>query len=126
MADEGRALTPIELLAKRELKREFVTIPNTDGGGIWIQEMDGARFDEYQTGFFGMSDADPEKRVAALRNIRAKLIALTAINEDGSMMFDSDEDTISAIGSLPASIVGLLWEAGQRLSGLDKVEVKKT
>ena len=52
-----------------------------------------------------------------LRNVRAQVVALLAVNEDGTRMFtDSDAD---AIGELDSDSVQAIVDAGFKLNGLN-------
>jgi hypothetical protein len=52
-----------------------------------------------------------------LRNVRAQVVALLAVNEDGTRMFtDNDAD---AIGELDSDSVQAIVDAGFKLNGLN-------
>ncbi len=58
-----------------------------------------------------------------LRNIRAKLVALTVVDEDGNRIF-SDEDA-EALGKKSAAALDRIFAVAQRLSGLRPEDVEE-
>jgi hypothetical protein len=58
-----------------------------------------------------------------LKNIRAKLVALTVVDEEGNRIF-SDSDA-SALGKKSAAALDRVFEVAQRLSGLRPEDVEE-
>lgn len=127
---EQRALSAKEFFEMGELKKEFVPLDD-NGGGIWIQELDGAKYDEYIAYYSNQSakarDASSDAAAASyLSKMRARLIAFSAITPEGEPLFPVDDDHVDAIAAMPASLLNRLWAVANRLSGFDAEVVKKT
>jgi hypothetical protein len=105
------ALTREEILAKRNV-RQRVPVEVPGWGTIHVAKFtarDRDRFEEIVTGGI------PGK--VNLRNVRAQVVALLAVNEDGTRLFeDGDAD---AIGELDSDAVQAVMDAGFRLNGLN-------
>jgi hypothetical protein len=105
------ALTREEILAKRNV-RQRVPVEVPGWGTIHVAKFtarDRDRFEEIVTGGI------PGK--VNLRNVRAQVVALLAVNEDGTRLFeDGDAD---AIGELDSDAVQAVVDAGFRLNGLN-------
>jgi hypothetical protein len=104
-------LTREDILAKRSVRQRVpVVVPGW--GTIHVAKFtarDRDRFEEIVTGGI------PGK--VNLRNVRAQVVTLLAVNEDGTRMFqDGDAD---AIGELDSDSVQMIIDAGFRLNGLN-------
>lgn len=104
------ALTREEILAKRNVRpRVAVDVPGW--GTVHVAKFtarDRDRFEEIVTG------GVPGK--VNLRNVRAQVVTLLAVNEDGTPLFneaDADE-----IGKLDSDAVQAIVDAGFKLNGL--------
>lgn len=106
------ALTREEILAKRSV-RQRVPVEVPGWGTLYVAKFtarDRDRFEEIVTGGI------PGK--VNLRNVRAQVMTLFAVNEDGTPMFteaDADE-----IGKLDSEAVQAVIDAGFELNGLNK------
>lgn len=105
------ALTREEILAKRSVRqREPVEVPGW--GTVHVAKFtarDRDRFEEIVTG--GVVGK------VNLRNVRAQLVPLFVVNEDGTPMFtDADSDEI---GALDSDAVQVIIDAGFRINGLN-------
>lgn len=105
------ALTREEILAKRNV-RQRVPVEVPGFGTLHVAKFtarDRDRFEEIVTGGI------PGK--VNLRNVRAQVATLLAVNEDGTRLFqDSDAD---AIGELDSDAVQAIIDAGFKLNGLN-------
>lgn len=105
------ALTREEILAKRNV-RPRTPVEVLGLGTVYVAKFtsrDRDRFEEIVTGGI------PGK--VNLRNVRAQVVALLAVNEDGTRMFtDNDAD---AIGELDSDSVQAIVDAGFKLNGLN-------
>jgi hypothetical protein len=101
------------VLAAQDLKTEIVAVPEW-GGDVTVRTMTGSDRDAFEASMVTV-DADG-KRTPNLINMRAKLVALTMVGEDGKPMFD-----ISEIGHLTgksAAALDRVFEVAQRLNGM--------
>jgi hypothetical protein len=105
------ALTREEILAKRSV-RQRVPVEVPGWGTLHVARFtarDRDRFEEIVTGGI------PGK--VNLKNVRAQVVTLLAVNEDGTRLFeDGDAD---AIGELDSDAVQAIVDAGFKLNGLN-------
>jgi hypothetical protein len=88
-----------------KFKEERVALP--DGEAI-IRELSASKRDAYEQGMVRTVDG---KREADLTNMRAKLVALCWVNEDGQ-----PKHTAQEVGDEPASYVEPMYLAAQRVN----------
>src|SRR5690606_32045842 len=107
------------LLAAEALPRELVEVPEW-GGAVYVRALTGA--DRAQ---FEASIVEQRGRAAPLhlKQIRAKLVALTVVGEDGQRIFADDD--VAALGGKSAAALDRLFAVAQRLSGLSKEDVEE-
>jgi hypothetical protein len=105
------ALTRDQILAKRNV-RERAPVEVPGWGTIYVAKFtarDRDRFEEIVTGGI------PGK--VNLRNVRAQVVTLLAVDEDGVRLFqDGDAE---AIGELDSDAVQAIVDAGFKLNGLN-------
>lgn len=106
-----KALTREMILAASTLKRDTVTVPEW-GGTIVVQEWSGAQRDAWEASLL-RSSTDAGSRYS---NLRARMVAVSVINEDGSPVFT--ESDVEALGRLSASALERVAAVVQRLNGL--------
>lgn len=110
-------LTKEQILAADDLKRERVEVPEW-GGHLFVGTITGAARDEFETVIFEPNKSPRER----LRNIRARLVALTAVDEEGNLLF-SQED-VEALGKKSAGVLDRVFSVAQRLNGLSKEDAE--
>jgi hypothetical protein len=111
------ALSKDRLLAATTLPREVVPVPELDGDVI-VQGMSGADRDAFEASMFRQKG---KTRELQMQNLRARLVALCVVDEDGARMFRDDE--AAALGQIRADILDRLFAVAQRLSGLREQDV---
>lgn len=107
------------IFAQNDRKYEDVAVPEW-GGTVRVRSLSGEERDAYEA---SMVHQVGNKAKANLRNMRAKLVALSAVKEDGSPMFDQGD--VMRLGQANAAALDKLFAAAQRLSGLDDDDVKE-
>jgi hypothetical protein len=110
------SLTREFLLERRELPRRQVDLSEFFGPGscVYVRELSGAERDQYEARL-----TDPKlPREQALRNARALLVALAAVDEQGGRIF-GDTDVVE-LGRQSARMLDKVWAAARKLSGLDR------
>lgn len=114
-----KKLSKAEILDALDLKTEIVEVPEW-GGAVTVRTMTGADRDAFEEQLVRVGPDG--KREPDLRNMRAKLVALTVIDENGDRMFN--EDDIRALTAKSAAALARVADAAQRLNGLgaDSVE----
>lgn len=108
-----------QILGADDRTYEIVTCPEW-GGDVRLRSLTGSERDEWENSLVRQVG---NKRTLSVRNMRAKLIALSAVDADGQPLF-TPADVIK-LGSKNAAPLDRLFEACQRLSGLSDEDVKE-
>lgn len=112
-----------QILAKRDLPRERVHVPEW-GGDVFVREMTGAERDDFvgSTVKRGKGAGAGEVEVD-ISHVSAKLVIRTACDEHGTALFTPKD--LLAVSGLSSSILHRLSTVARRLSGLDDEEPSK-
>lgn len=115
----SKFLTRDAILKAQDLPTEVVEIPEWNGAVI-VRGLTGAERDAFEQSIVETRGKNTRMN---LRNIRAKLVALTVVDEDGNRIF-SDEDA-EALGKKSAAALDRVFAVAQRLSGLRPEDVEE-
>jgi hypothetical protein len=110
-------LTRDAILAAATLPTEDVEVKAL-GGSVTIRGLSAVERDSFEKSMFVTKGKSREFNLA---NVRARLVALCAVDEAGARLF-SDEDVV-ALGQVRADVVDKLFTTAQRLSGLRDEDV---
>lgn len=105
------------LLAARQRPTETVPVPEL-GGDVVLRGLSGRERDAFEESLFVQKGKKRERNMA---NVRARLVALCAVDDQGSRLF-TDAD-VELIGEMRADVVDRLFDVAQRLSGLREQDV---
>lgn len=111
------------ILSNKTLRRQTVSVPEW-GGEVIVRELMANEGDIYEAAFLHMRDNNNGKE--KLDGMRAKIVAMACINEDGSQMFT--EADVAELGKLSRVALDRVATAASRLSGYTKDsedEIKK-
>lgn len=108
-----------QILGADDRTYEVVSTPEW-GGEVRLRSLTGSERDEWENSLVRQVG---KKQVANMRNARAKLIALSAVDGDGQPLFTSGD--VIKLGSKNAAPLDRLFEACQRLSGISDEDVKE-
>jgi len=101
--------------------REYEVVPCPEWGGeVRLRSLTGAERDAYEQ---SLVQTRGKSREMNLRNARAKLVALCAVDESGKRLF-TDAD-VNALGKKNAKPLDRLFDAARRLSGLSGDDVDR-
>ena len=98
---------------------ELVEVPEW-GGAVYVRALTGAERDQFEASIVEQRGRDVRMN---MRNIRAKLVALTVVDEDGQRIFTDDD--VAALGGKSAAALDRLFAVAQRLSGLSMEDVEE-
>ena len=112
-------LTREQILQADDLKTESVEVVEW-GGMVLMRGLTGTERDALEG---SMIEIRGKSRQLKLENIRAKLVAMTIVDEAGKRLF-SDED-VRELGHKSASALQRVFEVAQRLSGLRAEDVEE-
>lgn len=115
----SRLLTRQEILSIRDIRTETVFVPEW-GGSVKIKAMTGKERDAWETALFQIDGKDVKMNK---ENLRAKLVALTVVDEAGQRLFT--EADVEALGSKSAAALDRVYQASQKLSGLTPDDIKE-
>jgi len=108
-----------EILKVQDLKTEEVQVPEW-GGSVLVRAMTGTERDNYEQTIVVQKGKDTRVN---MRNARAKLVALSVVDEQGRRLF-SDAD-ISALGNKSAAALQRVFDVATRLSGISDQDIKE-
>lgn len=116
-------LTKAEILAAQDLTTEVVPVPEW-GGDVLVRSLTGAARDQYEADFL-LIDTSKGKPTydMDLENARARLVALSVVDESGKLIFD-DDDVID-LGKKSAAALDRVYAASKRISGLSDDDVEE-
>jgi hypothetical protein len=116
-------LTRTQILEAEDLEREVVPVPEW-GGSVLIRGLTGRERDAFEVSIVRMQGGAPGAGMErSLQNIRARLVAMSAIDESGARLFE-DRD-VRALGEKSAAALDRLFDVARRLSGLSEGEVQE-
>jgi hypothetical protein len=105
-------------------KSEDVAFPELDTF-YRIREMSGTERDRFEISAFKVTtNGSGEKREIDPLYLRARLVALSLVDEEGNRIYD-DGQVRECSDELPASVLGKLFAAAQKLNGLDATAVEE-
>lgn len=97
---------------------EDVEVPEW-GGTVRVRGLSGTELDAYEA---STQKQVGNKIVRDVRNFRARLVALSAVNEDGSPLFEPNE--VAALASRSGAALARLFDVCCRLSGMTEDAVE--
>jgi hypothetical protein len=112
-------LTRTDILEADDTRYETVQCPEW-GGDVRLRSISGAKRDAYES---SLMEERGGSRKMNLRNARAKLIVLTAVDEDGRPLFTSDD--LRALGAKNAAPLDRLFDAARKLAGMSDDDIDK-
>jgi hypothetical protein len=114
-------LSKEQILAASDLERETVAVPEW-GGEVIVRQMTGAERDAWEMALVPQEGEEKAAaRARAFTNIRARLVALCAIDEAGYRLFtQADADFL---GRKSGEVIDRVYQAAKRLNRLTKADV---
>lgn len=119
-----KPLTKDDILGADDRMTEIVPVPEW-GGTVTVRALSGTERDKYEASMVRYSkNAKGGIEVAGVEsgNVRARLVSLSIVDDDGSRMF-SDADVL-ALGDKSASALNTVFDVARRLSGLSDADVE--
>lgn len=105
------------ILSAQDLETRDVTVPEW-GGVVRVKGLTAAERDAFESEIVQRNGRNVTQN---LRNIRARLVAMSVINEDGARVFGFRD--IEALGEKSAKALDRVFSAAQELSGLRDEDV---
>jgi hypothetical protein len=117
MTTNTKFLSKTQILAATDLKTEPVQVPEW-GGSVIVRTMTAAERDTFEG---GLVKGDGKNKKTDFTNFRAKLVALTVVDEAGERLFADEE--AAQLGKKSAAAMQRVFEVAQRLNGLTQADV---
>lgn len=108
-----------DILAADDTKYELVKCPEW-GGDVRIRSISGTQRDAYEQSLMQQNGSD---RKMNLRNARAKLVVLCAVDEDGRNLFSAED--VNGLGRKNAAALDRLFDACRKLAGMSESDVER-
>jgi hypothetical protein len=112
-------LSKDQILQADDHHHEVVSVPEW-GGEVRMRSLTGTERDAYEG---GLTRQVGNKQVVDAKNARAKLVALSAVNEDGTPLFATAD--VLKLGSKNSAALQRLFDAACRLSGFSEEDMKE-
>ena len=112
-------LTRDQILDAEDRRFEDVACPEW-GGHVRLRSITGTQRDAYEQSVIEQRGND---RKMNLRNARAKLIVLCAVDDTGRPLFSSED--LNALGRKNAAPIDRLFDACRKLAGMSPEDVDK-
>lgn len=109
------------ILAAEDLIFEEVDVPEW-GGKVRVRTLLGSERDDFEQSM--VKQARGKEASVNIRNIRAKLVALTVVDAEGKRLFTKRED-VDALGRKSAAALDRVFDVAQRLAGLRPEDVEE-
>ncbi|HOX23343.1 MAG TPA: hypothetical protein PLL10_07760 [Elusimicrobiales bacterium] len=102
-----------------DLETQDIEVPEW-GGTVRLKSLTGAERDRFEA---SVVQGQGRNTTVNMQNLRAKLVAQSAIGEDGKPLFT--EEDVKWLGEKSAKALNRLFNAAQTLSGLSESDVKE-
>lgn len=100
-----------DILKVDDRKYEEVAVPEW-GGTVRVRSLTGRERDQFESSLVDKKTGQASR----LANARARLVAMTLVDEDGNRMFSTDD--VSALGTKSAAALERVFTAARRLCGM--------
>jgi hypothetical protein len=116
-----------DIFARDARRYEVVKVPELGADAeVRVRSLTGAEWEEYENSLsqqIRRRDGNLEFRVNR-RNRRAKLVAMSVVDEQGQLVFDPKRDVVRLSG-MNAGALDRIYEVAERLSGKDEQAIEE-
>lgn len=105
-----------QILAASDLPTETVPVPEW-GGEVIVRALTGAERDEYE-----MATHEAIRNKSSI-NMRARLVAMTLVDEDGERLFNHESHVVR-LGNKSGRALDRVFDVAQRLSGIGRAALE--
>jgi hypothetical protein len=116
-----------DIFARDSRRYEVVDVPELgEDAQVRVRSLTGAEWEEYENSLsqqIRRRDGSLELRINR-RNRRAKLVAVTVVDENGQLVFDPKKDVIR-LSNMNAGALDRIYDVAERLSGKDSEAVQE-
>lgn len=111
-------LTKSAILSADDLKTEDVEVPEW-GGAVRVRAFSGRERDAFEA---SLVRGDGKDRKVDLTNMRARLVALTVVDETGQKLFTHED--VDLLGAKSGAALDRVFAVAQKLNGLSAADVE--
>lgn len=112
-------LSKDQIFTAQDLKTVDVSVPEW-GGDVRVRTLTGAERDQYEADSIKTSKG---KREVNLSNLRARLVAMCAVDEAGQPLFERGD--VLKLGQKSAAALERVFEAAATLNGMSDEDVEE-
>jgi len=109
-------LTKEQILNSDDLKKELVEFPEW-GGEAFVRTLTGTERDLFESKIVGKNGG------VNMENLRARLVSLTLVNEEGDRIFTDDD--VKELGRKSSSALSRAFNAAQKLNKITDDDVEE-
>jgi hypothetical protein len=114
-----KGLTRDTILECTDLRIEEVQVPEW-GGSVFVRELTGNERDQYEASLLTLRGTSASLH---LQNARAKLVVMSAVDEEGKRLFTMTD--VAALGKKSAAALDRLATVASKLSGLSEADMSQ-
>ena len=114
-----KGLTRDTILECTDLRIEEVQVPEW-GGSVFVRELTGNERDQYEASLLTLRGTSASLH---LQNARAKLVVMSAVDEEGKRLFSMAD--VAALGKKSAAALDRLATVASKLSGLSEADMSQ-
>ena len=111
-------LSKDQILAADDIQSERVLIPEW-GGEVMVRGLTGAQRDQWEA---GLTVRRGKQMVPDMRDFRARLVVLCAVDETGALVFGPGD--VDALSGKSGAALDRLYDAAAKLSGISEKDVE--
>lgn len=108
-----------QILQAKDLVTEVVEVPEWSGS-VLVKSLTGAERDQYEAAIVEQKGRDTKVN---MRNARARLVALSVVDEEGKRLFSPND--VSLLGAKSAAALQRVFNVSMRLSGISAEDVRE-
>lgn len=112
-------LSKSAILCANDLQTEDVDVPEW-GGAVRVRSFTGRERDAFEA---SLVSGEGKSRRVDLSNLRARLVALTIVDEVGQRLFADDE--VALLGTKSGAALDRVFAIAQQLNGLSGAQVEE-
>lgn len=106
-----------QILAANDLPTKPVEVPEW-GLTVYVRAMNGSERDAYEADLIDNKDKPNKEK---LRNMRAKMVVLCVVDEDGERVFE--EDQVDEVGRKSANALNRIVDEVQKMNALSDDDI---
>lgn len=112
-------LTKEQILKVKDIETRTVSVPEW-GGDVLVRGMTGIERDAFEAKIL---DQSGKKTKVNLQNARARLVAITVVDENGNRLFTENE--IVLLGTKSATALSRVYDVAASLSGISDDDIEE-